>query len=103
MQEVYRGSKAAFHQFMRSYTARQSGKSRAMVLMAAGWVRTELVGPEAPLSLEDSVPNLVNVLLKKQGNPVSSTSTTWAGPFLGDAARTLLARPSHLTISHYIS
>jgi NAD(P)-dependent dehydrogenase (short-subunit alcohol dehydrogenase family) len=68
MREVYRGSKAALNQFMRSYAARQSGKSRAMVLMAPGWVRTELGGPEAPLGIEESVPNLVNVLLGKQGN-----------------------------------
>jgi len=69
MREVYRGSKAALNQFMRSYAARQAGTARAMVLMAPGWVRTDLGGPEAPLSIEDSVPSLVNVLLEKQGNP----------------------------------
>jgi NAD(P)-dependent dehydrogenase (short-subunit alcohol dehydrogenase family) len=69
MREVYRGSKAALNQFMRSYAARQSGTRRAMVLMAPGWVRTELGGPDARLSIDESVPNLVNVLLKKQGNP----------------------------------
>ena len=68
MREVYRGSKAALNQFMRSFSARHSGTSRAMVLMAPGWVRTEMGGPDARLSIEESVPNLVNVLLKKQGN-----------------------------------
>jgi NAD(P)-dependent dehydrogenase (short-subunit alcohol dehydrogenase family) len=68
MREVYRGSKAALNQFMRSYAARNSGTSRSMVLMAPGWVRTELGGPDARLSIEESVPNLVSVLLKKQGN-----------------------------------
>lgn len=68
MREVYRGSKAALNQFMRSYAARRSGKARAMVLMAPGWVRTEMGGPDARLSIEESVPNLVNVLLKKKGN-----------------------------------
>jgi NAD(P)-dependent dehydrogenase (short-subunit alcohol dehydrogenase family) len=68
MREVYRGSKAALNQFMRSYAARHSGTSRAMVLMAPGWVRTELGGPDAHLSIDESVPNLVNVLLKKKGN-----------------------------------
>jgi NAD(P)-dependent dehydrogenase (short-subunit alcohol dehydrogenase family) len=68
MREVYRGSKAALNQFMRSYAARHSGASRAMVLMAPGWVRTEMGGPDAHLSIGESVPNLVNVLLKKKGN-----------------------------------
>lgn len=69
MREVYRGSKAALNQFMRSYAARNSETSRAMVLLAPGWVRTEMGGPDAHLSIEESVPNLVNVLLKKQENP----------------------------------
>jgi NAD(P)-dependent dehydrogenase (short-subunit alcohol dehydrogenase family) len=67
--EVYRGSKAALNMFMRSFAARDAGTSRAMVVMAPGWVRTALGGPEAPLSIEDSVPNLVNVLLSKLGKP----------------------------------
>jgi len=68
MRELYRGSKAALNQFMRSYAARHSGTSRAMVLMAPGWVRTEMGGPDAHLSINESVPNLVNVLLRKKGN-----------------------------------
>ena len=68
MREVYRGSKAALNQFMRSYAARHSGTSRAMVLIAPGWVRTEMGGPDAHLSIDESIPNLVNVLLKKKGN-----------------------------------
>lgn len=67
--EVYRGSKAALNMFMRSFAARQAGTSRAMVAMAPGWVRTALGGSAAPLSIEESVPNLVNVLLTAQGRP----------------------------------
>ena len=65
--EVYRGSKAALNMFMRSFAARHAASSRSMVLMAPGWVRTELGGPEGRLSIEESVPNLVNVLLSNQG------------------------------------
>ena len=68
-EELYRGSKSALNQFMRSYAARHSQSPRAMTLMAPGWVRTELGGPEARLSTGESVPNLVNVLLEKQGSP----------------------------------
>lgn len=67
--EVYRGSKAALNMFMRSFAARQAGTARAMVVMAPGWVRTALGGPDARLSIEESVPSLVNVLLAKQGKP----------------------------------
>jgi NAD(P)-dependent dehydrogenase (short-subunit alcohol dehydrogenase family) len=67
--EVYRGSKAALNMFMRSFAARHAGASRAMVVMAPGWVRTDLGGPDGKLSIEESVPNLVNVLLAKQGKP----------------------------------
>jgi NAD(P)-dependent dehydrogenase (short-subunit alcohol dehydrogenase family) len=69
--EVYRGSKAALNMFMRSFAARQreAGSPRAMVLMAPGWVRTELGGPQGKLSIEESVPSLVNVLLSKLGTP----------------------------------
>jgi NAD(P)-dependent dehydrogenase (short-subunit alcohol dehydrogenase family) len=69
LREVYRGSKAALNMLMRSFAARHSGTARAMVLMAPGWVRTEMGGPEARLSIEESVPNLVNVLVAQQGKP----------------------------------
>lgn len=67
--ELYRGSKAALNQFMRSYAARQAQTPRAMLLMAPGWVRTELGGPEGRLSIEESVSGVVNVLLTKLGRP----------------------------------
>ncbi|KVC17807.1 3-oxoacyl-ACP reductase [Burkholderia diffusa] len=69
MREVYRGSKAALNQFMRSFAARQAGTPRAMALMAPGWVRTELGGPDARLTIDESVPSLVNVLIGKQRRP----------------------------------
>jgi hypothetical protein len=55
--------------FMRSFAARHAGTSRAMVAMAPGWVRTEMGGPDGRLSIEESVPNLVNVLLAKRARP----------------------------------
>jgi NAD(P)-dependent dehydrogenase (short-subunit alcohol dehydrogenase family) len=67
--EVYRGSKAALNMFMRSFSVRQSGTGRAFVLMAPGWIRTALGGPDAPLTIEETIPSLVNVLLAKRERP----------------------------------
>ncbi|NTF44425.1 SDR family NAD(P)-dependent oxidoreductase [Rhizobium rhizogenes] len=67
--EVYRGSKAALNMFMRSFAARHAETPRAMAIMAPGWVRTEMGGPDAKLTIEESIPSLVDVLLAKQGRP----------------------------------
>jgi NAD(P)-dependent dehydrogenase (short-subunit alcohol dehydrogenase family) len=67
--EVYRGSKAALNMFMRSFAARHAGSPRAMVLMAPGWVRTDLGGPDGRYSIEECVPPLVDTLLSRQGKP----------------------------------
>lgn len=67
--EVYRGSKSALNQYMRSYAARHAKESRALVLLAPGWIRTALGGPEAPFSLEEAVPDIVKALLAKRGKP----------------------------------
>lgn len=67
--ELYRGSKAALNMFMRSYAARQAGSARALLVMAPGWIRTALGGPDAPFSLDDNIPSLMNVLLAQRGRP----------------------------------
>ncbi|KGI78079.1 3-oxoacyl-ACP reductase [Oleiagrimonas soli] len=67
--ELYRGSKAALNMFMRSFAARQADTARAMVLLAPGWIRTDLGGPNAPFSLEETVPDLIDVLLSRLGTP----------------------------------
>jgi NAD(P)-dependent dehydrogenase (short-subunit alcohol dehydrogenase family) len=65
--EVYRGSKAALNTFMRSFAARHTGDPRALLLIAPGWVRTDMGGPEAPLSIDDSIPNVVDTIAAQTG------------------------------------
>jgi NAD(P)-dependent dehydrogenase (short-subunit alcohol dehydrogenase family) len=66
-EEVYRSSKAALNMFMRSFAARHSGDPRTLLLMAPGWVRTDLGGPQARLSIEESIPNLANTMDAQAG------------------------------------
>ena len=65
--DVYRGSKAALNTFMRSFAARHADEARTLLLMAPGWVRTDLGGPEARLSIEQSIPNLANTIDAQTG------------------------------------
>lgn len=65
--EVYRGSKAALNMFMRSFAARHANDPRTLLLMAPGWVRTDMGGPEARLSIEESIPNLLNTMEAYEG------------------------------------
>jgi len=65
--EVYRGSKAALNTLMRSYAARHRDDTRTLLLLAPGWVRTDMGGPAATLSVEESIPNLVRTIQAHEG------------------------------------
>ncbi|MBS0558993.1 MAG: SDR family oxidoreductase [Proteobacteria bacterium] len=66
--EVYRASKAALNTLMRSYAARAGGK-RAVALISPGWVRTDMGGDAAPLSVAESASGIVDVLAGCAGKP----------------------------------
>ena len=65
--EIYRASKTALNMLMRSFAARHADDPRTLLLMAPGWVRTELGGPQARLSVEESIPNLANTMDAQAG------------------------------------
>lgn len=65
--EVYRATKSALNQMFRSYAARHASEHRALLLMAPGWVRTDLGGPNAVLDIEDSIPPLVDTIDAQYG------------------------------------
>jgi NAD(P)-dependent dehydrogenase (short-subunit alcohol dehydrogenase family) len=67
--EVYRVSKTALNMNMRSYAARHAGEPRALVLMAPGWIRTDMGGANAPVGVEEAIPKVVKVLLAQRGKP----------------------------------
>jgi NAD(P)-dependent dehydrogenase (short-subunit alcohol dehydrogenase family) len=67
--EVYRASKAALNTLMRSFAARHVGDNRTLLLLAPGWVRTDMGGPQASLSIDESIPSLVDTVEAQHGKP----------------------------------
>ena len=60
--EVYRASKAALNMLMRSYAARHSQDTRSLLLIAPGWVQTDMGGSDARYSIEEAVPRIVDTI-----------------------------------------
>jgi len=67
--EVYRASKAAMNTLMRSFAARHASEGRTLLLLAPGWVRTDMGGAEARLTIDESIPNLVDTIEAQRGKP----------------------------------
>jgi NAD(P)-dependent dehydrogenase (short-subunit alcohol dehydrogenase family) len=66
--EIYRASKSALNQLMRSYAARHHDDPRTLLLMAPGWVKTDLGGPNARLTIDESIPHLVRTVDAQRGH-----------------------------------
>ncbi len=52
---------------MRSFAARHAGDGKGFVVIAPGWVRTDMGGPNAPLGVEDSVPGIADAIASQAG------------------------------------
>jgi len=65
--EVYRASKAALNTLMRSFVARHLEDSRSLLLIAPGWIRTEMGGPDARYSIEEAIPRVVDTIVAQAG------------------------------------
>jgi NAD(P)-dependent dehydrogenase (short-subunit alcohol dehydrogenase family) len=65
----YAASKAALNMLMKGYATRHPGDPRALLLLAPGWVRTEMGGSDAALSIEESIPHVVDTVDANRGRP----------------------------------
>jgi len=60
--EVYRASKAALNTLMRSYAARHAQDTRSLLLIAPGWIKTDMGGSDARYTIEESIPRVVDTI-----------------------------------------
>jgi NAD(P)-dependent dehydrogenase (short-subunit alcohol dehydrogenase family) len=67
--QLYSASKAALNMLMKGFAVRHPADTRALLLVAPGWVRTELGGGDARLSIEESIPLVVDTIEANRGKP----------------------------------
>ncbi len=65
--ELYSSSKAALNMLMKCFSARHPDDPRALLLVAPGWVRTEMGTSAGRLSIEESIPLVVESVERSRG------------------------------------
>jgi NAD(P)-dependent dehydrogenase (short-subunit alcohol dehydrogenase family) len=65
--ELYRASKAALNSLSRGLWTEMKGHGITLLNLHPGWVRTDMGGPSAPVSVEESARGLVDVIERERG------------------------------------
>jgi NAD(P)-dependent dehydrogenase (short-subunit alcohol dehydrogenase family) len=65
---VYRASKAALNALTRCFVAEAGAGKFTVLSFHPGWVRTDMGGPNAAVSIEDSVRGIADVLERERGS-----------------------------------
>jgi len=66
--ELYRASKAALNSLTRGLHPELRGRGIALLTMHPGWVRTDMGGPTAAVSVEDSARGMVDTIAAAAGS-----------------------------------
>ncbi len=65
--QLYSSSKAALNMLMKGYAAKHARDGHTLLLVAPGWVRTDMGGSNASLSVEESIPLVVDMVEANRG------------------------------------
>ena len=65
--DLYSSSKAALNKLTRAFTAELGDRGLTVLSMSPGWVRTDMGGPQAMISVEESAKGVIDVVEAKAG------------------------------------
>ncbi|WP_337269437.1 SDR family NAD(P)-dependent oxidoreductase [Oryzifoliimicrobium ureilyticus] len=65
--QLYSSSKAALNMLMKGYAAQHARDRHTLLLVAPGWVRTDMGGSNALLSIDESIPLVVDMIEANRG------------------------------------
>jgi NAD(P)-dependent dehydrogenase (short-subunit alcohol dehydrogenase family) len=65
---LYSASKAALNKMTRAFAAALGERKLTVLSMSPGWVRTDMGGQDAPVSVEDSAKGVIDVVEAKAGS-----------------------------------
>jgi NAD(P)-dependent dehydrogenase (short-subunit alcohol dehydrogenase family) len=67
--DLYASSKAALNMLMKCYAAHRPNDRRAKLIVAPGWIQTDMGGSEATYTIDECIPLVVDMLEKNHGKP----------------------------------